>query len=167
MSNAHAMAEISRETHEVEDILDSLFFRDDETGQYVTRFKVRWVGYESDSDTLEPIENLGACVVLMHKFLQRKRAAYRRRGLQADKRPPWALPPLGQKVCSLKKATEFIPRNTDRLRRIHMVFNNDGVEYMTASFFSPKKDCVHVRKCVMDYYYAVDVLRFLKKMGRV
>ncbi|KAL2551173.1 DNA (cytosine-5)-methyltransferase CMT2 [Forsythia ovata] len=66
--NLEADGKRNRE-YEVDKLVDICYSDPTETGKRGLKFQVRWIGYSSEDDTWEPIENLGKCQERIQDFV--------------------------------------------------------------------------------------------------
>jgi hypothetical protein len=133
-----------------------------------TRFLVSWVGFSRRDDTWEPIENLLKCpllVVHLEENLMKKWFVHcTRKGITS----------VGRKQPIHPKAyhpeilpMEYVPTGAEDVKDILTRCYTRKDEPENWDFFVVKFHKIHgtqfVRKCVMDYYFPIDVMVFLKK----
>lgn len=149
---------VSSDTWETTGILDCEF----KPSLNETRFKVQWCVDGVVSTSWEPIECLAEVPLLMYKFEQKAMNKWIKECMRSGGKVVGLRPPIHPKAYTNHHAGEFQPNGRQSVKKILRRLTNRSDDVFVVKFHNISGEKI-VKKCVMDYYYPIDVISFLKQ----
>jgi hypothetical protein len=126
-----------------------------------TIFKVKWLGHKETS--MEPLENLTTMPLLVHVFVISSEKSFHALFSEVT-RPNASFPQAPRRILSqCNSKDEYIPTGSEKIAKIRHEFNQGKKgKFWLVTFF--RTGTKFVRKSLMEYYFPVESVGFLKRM---
>ena len=127
-----------------------------------TLFRVKWANHPPHPDYTEPLENLVNAPILVKKFITSSLKDKKRKNRCNHKGDIFPRPNAAV-TRSLRTGGDFVPVGSEKVKKIYMevVTNTNERFYLVKFFFNDKR--LLIRRAVMEYFFPLDCLIFMKK----
>ena len=127
-----------------------------------TLFRVKWANSPTIPDYTEPLEHFMNVPLVVKKFISSSMKDRKKKTGKSYKGDIFPRPP-GATTRALRKEGDFVPQGSERVKKIYMELVTKEVEHFYLVKFFYNEERVLVRRAVMEYFFPLDCLIFMKK----